>query len=359
MTLIYIILALLLLCLLITVHEFGHFVAARLTGIPVNEFAIGFGPKILGWKSKKYPTTFALRVFPLGGYCSFVGEDDATGAHTDDPDAFNKQKVWKRLVTVFMGPMMNFVLAICVAIVLFALTPVVDTIPDSVYIQAVDENAAAFAAGIEVGDQIIAINAEATDLNDSESIVKLLNKHAAQMENVPVTVKRGEEIIQLTVTPQYDETLNNPYRIGVSITVRTGEPHRLNIGQSITYAWDYCIEAATVVFRTLKLLVTEANTINEVSGPVGIVTMISQSTQTYGASAFFSLLVMISINLGIMNLLPIPGLDGSRILFILLEAVRGKPIDPKKEAVVHLAGLVLLFGLMIFVTFKDVIRLFA
>ena len=157
----YIIIAILLLAILIVVHEFGHFIAARLMKIDVREFAVGFGPKLIGWKSKKYETTFAIRLIPMGGYCAFYGEDDATGEWKDDPRIFGKHNVWKRMFVILMGPLMNFVLAFVVATVLIWCTGVtVPTEPEEYdpFIQEVLAAGPAYDAGLKAGDEVTEIN---------------------------------------------------------------------------------------------------------------------------------------------------------------------------------------------------------
>ena len=154
----YIILALLLLAILITVHEFGHFLAARAMKIEVREFAVGMGPKIVGWKSKKYETDFSIRAIPLGGFCAFYGEDDVKGSAKDDPRAFPKQNVWKRLFVILMGPMMNFVLAFVVATVFFWINGVETATGVDPYIAEVMAAGPAYSAGMEAGDVVTEIN---------------------------------------------------------------------------------------------------------------------------------------------------------------------------------------------------------
>jgi Predicted membrane-associated Zn-dependent proteases 1 len=355
-----IILAIVLLCILITVHEFGHFVAARLTGIPVAQFAIGMGPKILSWKSKKHDTVFSLRIIPVGGFCAFVGEDDVAEEFKGSADAFTNHAVWKRVITVLMGPVMNFVLAFVVAVCYFAFTPVTDISvhENSATIMDVSDTGAAKKAGVLVGDQITSVAGKAVDLNDPAALGLAINEAAAISPTVDIVALRGDEEHTLRITPVYSET-QKTYLIGISIALKytESEPYRLSFSGSIKRAADYCVDAATLVFRTLDMIIKNKASLNDFSGPVGVVTMISEQTQTYGADAYISMLIVISINLGIMNLLPIPGLDGSRILFMLLEAIRRKPIDQKKEAMVHLAGYLLLFGFMLLLTYKDIARL--
>ncbi len=355
-----IVLAIILLCILITVHEFGHFIAARLTGIPVVEFAIGMGPKIVSWKSKKYGNLFSIRLIPVGGFCAFAGEDDVNEEYKDSPFAFQNHKVWKRIVTVLMGPIMNFILAFIVALCYFNFGTITETIPveNSAHIVSVEETGEAKRVGILPGDQIISVAGKQVDLNDPQALIRAINEAAAQSPTFDVEVAREGASSTIAITPVFDEASSN-YRIGVSIGVATtqGAPLAFSFTESVQSAFNYCVDSATLVFRSLKMIFNREASLNDFSGPVGVVTMISEQTQTYGADAYISLLIFISINLGIMNLLPIPGLDGSRILFMVLEAIRRKPIDQKKEAIVHLTGYALLFGFMILLTYKDIVRL--
>lgn len=341
----YVLIGILLLGILIAVHEFGHFMAARLCGIAVNEFAIGMGPRLFGWTGKS-GTKFSLRAIPLGGFCAFVGEDDVEGKHKDDPRAFNRQAVWKRMITVLMGPVMNFVLAFVVALGFFWLAGVVEVIP---VVDAVEPNRPAAEAGLLVGDRITGV--DGVDMQDrpTEEI-----RQAITVEGpVTLTIQRGDASFDTTMTPFWDEELGI-YRVGITFgQVRHAAP----FGAALQASWSYCAEAATLIVRTLGEML-QGQHLDEVSGPVGAVAMVSQVVREDGFTAFISMLIMISVNLGIMNLLPIPGLDGSRFLFMVVEAVRGKPVAPEKEATIHLIGMLFLFALMIFFTFKDVGRLF-
>jgi regulator of sigma E protease len=360
MTIVY---AIILLLVLITVHEFGHFMAARLTGIPVREFAIGMGPKIASWKSRRHDTLYSLRIIPFGGFCAFVGEDDRADKYADHPDAFGKQAVWKRLLTVFMGAGMNFILALLAALLIFSLTDQYRyvQIPDSVYVHEVTADGPAGLAGIEAGDQIIAVNGFAVDLNITQSLVETLNAQAALTGAVDLSVLRDETVRVIHLVPRYEQNDANPYKIGIIISSRTERVSlgRLGPGQVLTESLKLCGEAATAIFEGIHSLLTSPDALSQMSGPVGIVTLVSDETAKGGLSSYIFLLVVISMNLGIMNLLPVPGLDGSRILFMLLELLRGKPIAAKKEAAVHLVGYALLFGLLILLTYHDIAGLFS
>lgn len=358
MTILYILLAILLLGILIMVHEFGHFMAARLTHIDVQEFSIGFGPKLIGWKSKKHDTAFSVRLIPMGGYCAFYGEDDAEGKHVDDPRAYNRQSVWKRMLSVLMGPTMNFVLAFVVAALFFWIAGVGTVTGLDPYVAEVTAAGPAYDAGLEDGDVIEEVNGVNVLDGTTDTLLAAISGYKAGDAPLHMTVRRGDTTFETDMTPFYDEEAGK-YRVGISVgaTYRTAQKQVTLLG-AMGESWNTCVYASGVIITALKNLVTTGEGLDQTAGPVGVVSMVSKEVQAGGFEAFLNLLVVISINLGIMNLLPIPGLDGSRFLFMVVEAIRRKPIPPQKEAVVHLCGYVLLFGLMIFFTFKDIVRLF-
>ena len=346
----YVLIGILLLGILIAVHEFGHFIAARICGIEVMEFAIGMGPKLCGWTGKS-GTKFSLRAIPLGGFCAFYGEDDVEGKTKDDPRAYNKQNVWKRIFTVAMGPMMNFVLAFLVALAFYWTSGMLEVLP---VIEAVDASSPAAVAGLLPGDRIVAV--DGVDYTDAPvtAIQAALNNGGAAVD-VTLQQREGESAqITLRLTPAWNEQAKR-HMIGITFATRVTS---LPLDTAAAKAWVYCMDAGTAVFDALSGLFTDPEIRDQVAGPVGTIQVVSQAVKKDGFDAFISLLVMISVNLGIMNLLPIPGLDGSRIVFHLIEAVRGKPIKPEREAMVHLIGMLFLFSLMIFFTFKDVARIF-
>lgn len=345
----YVLIGILLLGILIAVHEFGHFIAARICGIEVMEFAIGMGPKLFGWTGKS-GTKFSLRAIPLGGFCAFYGEDDVEGKTKDDPRAYSKQNVWKRIFTVAMGPMMNFILAFLVALGFYWTSGMMEVLP---VVEAVSPASPAAEAGIQPGARIIAV--DGVDYTDAP--VSAIQE-ALHTEGTPVSVTiryAGESVdITIPVTPAWNEEYQR-HMIGITFATRSAA---LPFSTAIQAAWQYCVQAGTAVFDALSGLFTDPEIRDQVAGPVGTIQVVSQAVKQDGFNAFISLLVMISVNLGIMNLLPIPGLDGSRIVFHLVEAVRGKPIKPEREALVHFIGMIFLLGLMVFFTFKDVARIF-
>ena len=311
----YVILALLLLGVLIIAHEGGHFWAARACGIGVQEFSMGMGPLIA--KSKK-GTQFSLRLLPIGGYCQFYGEDE----EKPDPRAFNNQPVWKRAITVFSGPLMNFVIAFLV-IVLFMSAIGVETIVPKV--AQVEENAQA--AGLQIGDEIVAVGGEETATSDA---------------------------IAQAIAAFYDAEVER-YRVGFSFGQ---ERVRISVFESVPFSFQYNVESVKLILSTLKNLVFKGQGVDDVTGPVGTVYVIQEVTQQGGFEVYLELLALISVNLGVMNLLPIPGLDGSRLLFLLVEAVRRKPVKRELEGAIHAAGFILLMGLMVLLTYKDIMRFF-
>jgi len=369
----YVICGILLLGILVAVHEFGHFMAARLTGIEVMEFSIGMGPKIVGWTGKR-GTKFSLRWIPFGGFCAFYGEDDVEGKAKDDPRAYNKQAAWKRMITVAMGPVMNFVLALAAALIFCWASGVLLVNP---LIGSVEEGSPAYAGGLRVGDYVLAINGAdvsgyADDVMGSNAMDRLsvfqnAIANAAPGEELVLTVQRttgeGEtavtEVLDVMASTFWDEDLGRS-RIGITYGMGaiSWDRTRLGLIDGLKHSWSMCIDAGTAVFDALGKLFTDRAVLEGVSGPVGVIDQTSQMVQMGGAATFINLIVLISVNLGLMNLLPIPGLDGARFIFHTIEWVRGKPINEKIEATIHLVGTLLLLALLVLMTIRDVWRLF-
>jgi len=347
MTILFVLLAILLLGLLIVAHELGHFLSARAQGIAVKEFSVGFGPKLLQRKSKKSETLFSLRGIPLGGYCAFYDEDADT-LDKDDPRRFGAARVWKRLIVVLAGSIMNIILAFLLAIVL---NLAYGAVPAQPYIADVVADSPAAQAGVQAGDVLISVGGwyleegEAGGL--SEVVDQLDDGQAASL-----WVMRDGQGMCINVVPEYNETEGRSL-IGVSIAAYA----RPNLFQAVEGAWDSCVYASTVIAESLGQLIFHGEGAQDVSGPVGVVQVIAEQTQSGGLYMYLSLAILISINLGIINLLPIPGLDGSRFLFLVAEAVRRKPINKRVEGAIHAIGFALMFGLLILFTFRDIQRI--
>jgi len=362
MSIFFILAAIVMLGVMVTVHELGHFLGARWTGIPVKEFAIGFGPQLLSWKSKKHETVFFLRLIPAGGYCMFYGEDDTAEKAKDDPRNINLHAAWKRMLTIAMGPLMNFVLALVAATLLFCYVgeDVGGTYGYTV-IDTVSENSPAAEAGLMKGDILLSVNGEDSSGLAGETEVKARAQIGAYREGdapLQLTLLRGEDVIEASVAPRYDEE-EKRMLMGVTLMPQYTPDYRpVSVFKAVCYGADYCIRAGGAVLEGLKALVTTKDGFSQSSGPVGIVQMIAEETQANGWMVYVQLLVLISVNLGLFNLIPIPGLDGSRIVFLAVEAIRRKPVPARVEAYVHLSGYALLLLLMLAMTFKDILRIF-
>ena len=339
MTLLSIVGALLVLTVLIFVHELGHFYAGKKLGFRIDEFAIGMGPVVCS--KEKNGTRFAIRALPIGGLCAFHGEDEGVS----DPECFNAQPVWKRMIVVLAGPFMNILLAVVLAvIILMTYGEYMPMINDFTA-----ENTPAEAAGIQVGDIITEIDGKSiTYYAECTDYIR-----QADHAGIEVTVRRGSSDVTLTARDIYDpESGSN--RLGIYIS-----PERLRYGllEAATNSVRYTCYIVKEMFKVLGGLFRGSVTSDDVAGPVGTISIIGQAVRA-GFEVVLRLGVLISINLGIMNILPIPALDGGRFLFMVIEAVRGKPIPPEKEGMIHMAGLVLLFSLMILLTVMDVRKLF-
>ena len=371
----FVLVGVLLLGILVAVHEFGHFMAARLTGIEVMEFAIGMGPKIVGWTGKQ-GTKFSLRWIPFGGFCAFFGEDDVEGKAKDDPRAYNKQPAWKRMITVAMGPVMNFVLALVVAVIFCWSCGVMTVYPA---IGSVEEGGPAQLAGIRPNDYVLTLNgmdvsvyAEdvmGADASGRMTVFRNTIAAAAPGETLTLTLLRpvdnGEgqaptaEMVEVEVAPFWDEEMGQS-RIGIGYGAYPMDYSRTRLGlvEGIRHGWRICVESGAAVFNVLGRIFTDKTVQEGLTGPVGVIDQTRQIVQVGGVPSFLSLMVLISVNLGLMNLLPIPGLDGARFIFHTIEAVRGKPIRQEIEAGIHLAGLALLMLLIVLMTGRDLFRLF-
>lgn len=355
MSLLYILAAIAMFGVMITVHEAGHFVAARLNKIPVREFAIGFGPKFIHWKSRKHETDFSVRAIPMGGFCAFYGEDDGSDEARQNPAYFGNHAAWRRLVTIVAGPVMNLLLALIVAFAFYALSGIPKQIGSATTtILEVNTDSPAEHAGLRPYDQIISINGEEVTDNASEKITRFTS--GGDTELMIGVSRPGAGEMSFTVSPLYDSQARR-YMIGVSLQTYTPtEWVPGSFGQTLSAAYTMSVDAGATIYRALGNLVTRGEGLNEMTGIVGITRDIVQVTREAKLQGYLFLMCLISINLGLVNLLPIPGLDGSRMLFLILEAIRGKPF--KREGYVHAIGMLLLFALMIWINLRDILRLF-
>ena len=336
----YVLLALLLLGVLITAHEAGHFLAARLCGIEVEEFSMGMGPKLLQRRSGR-GTLITLRLLPIGGYCQFYGEDREEG----DRRGFNNQPIWKRAVTVASGPLMNFVVAFLVIVLYMSAMGLTSIVPR---VAEVEENAAL--AGLRVGDELITVNG--APIETTADVTGAISASGG----APVTlgIERGGETLELTIAPFYDEEAGR-YRVGFTFAQ---DRIRVSLLESIPFSVQYNVQCVQMIIDALRNMIFHGEGVQDVTGPVGTVYVIQEVTQQGGIDVYLELIALISVNLGVMNLLPIPGLDGSRLLFMLAEAVRRRPISREVEGRIHFAGFCLLMALMLVLTYKDIMQIF-
>ena len=337
---------------IVLAHEFGHYLLAKVNGIHVIEFAIGMGPKITGFH--RNGTDYVIRLLPLGGACMFEGED-GKGEEEEAPgeNSFNSASVGARISSVVAGPLFNFILAFLLAMFLVGFGG-----SDRPVIQGVMEGFPAQEAGMEPGDLVVRMNGEKIYLGREVT----LNTFRNQGEPIEIGYLRDGVYKETTIVPRYDEETGR-YLIGWQGYMEQVEPTGLDLFQLSFYEVRYSLKAT---IKSLGMLMEGKATKDDVAGPVGIAQVIGEvakESSVYGPLVvtlnLCNIALLLSVNLGVINLLPFPALDGGRLVFLILEALRGKPIPPEKEGMVHFAGFVALMVLMIFVLYNDIIRLFA
>ncbi len=327
--------------LVIFIHEFGHFAVAKLSGIKVNEFSLGMGPRVFGFK--KGETDYSLRALPIGGFVAMEGEDE----ESDEENAFNKAPVQSRIAVVVAGAVMNLVLGFVVLVFLTSQQSAITSRTISMF----HDGATTQQSGLQVDDEIIAVNGRRCYVAND-----LIYEFARTQNGVAdLTVRRNGEIVKLNDVEF--ETYTDEDGIKQMVIDFYVYPQEKTFSSVINEAAKWTVSLARMVFLSLVDLVTGNVAINQMSGPVGIVTVISEAA-SLGLKNVLMILAMITINLGIFNLVPFPALDGGRLLFLLIELLRGKPINQKYEIIVNTAGMFMLLTFMAFVTFSDITRLF-
>ena len=376
--------------IIILVHELGHFLMCKLMGVRVNEFAIGMGPKLLSFGKKE--TAYTLRLFPIGGFCAMEGEDEgaptpsAIGGNADraeedggepalpdeeeapaepDPRAFPNKKVWRRILIVVAGAAMNLVLGYVLLVAYYGIF----TVPDasgkarfsSTIIASLPETAVSYQTGLRPGDEIVKIDGKRT-VTDSDLVMIMQSDEDGIMD---MTVRRAVDGKKKTVLLK-----------GVQFQLEVGENGKnrliydfkvLGIEKTV---WSTLVQAgkmeysvATMIWRSLGDLITGKYGINDLSGPVGTMDIIGDAVAgantSEGMMTLIMLVVMITVNVGIFNLLPLPALDGGRLIFLLFEGIFRRPVPAKYEGMVHFIGLMLLLLLMVVVTFSDIWKIVA
>ena len=346
--------AILLFSILIFVHELGHFAAAKLSGVQVNEFSLFMGPAI--WKKQVGETLYAIRTVPIGGYCAMEGEDGGS----DNPRSFDKADWWKRLIILVAGAAMNFITGVLLMILVYlpaekVVVPVISSFESYCTINGED--------GLQVGDRILEVDGERIYVQSDISLI--LSMNPGDVHDLVIQRNGGEVVLDdffLERHPVTDKNGKERMMFGMSFTVE-----QLDLGGKLRHSWYECLDAVRTVKLSLRMLFSGQAGIQDMSGPVGIVQMMSETAASSKTryDALLNLLyfgAFIAINLAVMNLLPFPALDGGRVVGLLItaavEAVTRKKINPKYEGYLHGAGMILLLALMAVIMFKDIIFLF-
>lgn len=327
--------AILIFCVLIFIHEFGHFITAKMCKMTVHEFAIGMGPKLFSFGKKK--TKYSLRALPLGGFVSLEGED----GDSNDPGAFCNNSAIKRFVVLFAGAFMNVLLGFLIFVVIFSTSDVVSNTTGDIVVDSPFDK-----AGIQKGDVIVYMDGEtfSTSVHSYNDISLFMNFNGGQ--TCEITFERNGKEFTKTITPEKSES--GGYTLGFMIT-----PMNRDFFSVISGAFWECVFVIKSVFLSIWWLITGVVPASDMSGPVGIVSEIGRQAQ-YGWRNVLNLAGFISVNLGVMNLLPIPALDGGRILFLLIEKIRGKKMKPETEGTINFVFFAILIMLMLIITFSDI-----
>lgn len=343
-TVISIISAVLIFCVIVVVHEFGHFIVARKCGIDVQEFAIGMGPVI--FKKQGKHTLFTLRLLPLGGFCS-MGEDE----ESDNENSFRNKSVWRRIAVIAAGAIMNLILGFILSLIIFLAAGKVTT----TIIAEIVPGSGCEAAGMAVGDRITKVN----------------GLHIFTANDIIYELRNDEDgVLDFVVERDGEKLTFNGVKFGLTVDEETGERvlnydfkvymKNMTAAELLPAAANKFMYYSRLILMSLRDLISGKYGLNNLQGPVGIVTVISESAQESGFDIGYLLdiAMLISVNVGIFNLLPLPALDGGRLVFLIIEAIRRKPIKAETEGMVHFAGFALLMLLMIIVTFNDVKNIF-
>ncbi|TDX51892.1 regulator of sigma E protease [Orenia marismortui] len=335
-------------------HELGHFMVAKYVGVQVEEFAIGMGPKIVG---KQYgETLYSIRALPLGGFCKMTGEMPVDDEDTSEEEVelYNKalkdkrclfqKSVWERFGVIFMGPMMNFLLAALLFTLIFSIFGVEVSTSNNTVIGQVFPEQPAYEAGLRDGDKILTV--EGQKVENWEELAGMIHQNANQ--EISMKVERGNKIFDLKVVPK----LNKERQVGVIGIIPVYNRESVNLFKALWLGIKRTIIYIFGIIIGLWQMIT-GKIASDVSGPVKIAQFVGDAARS-GMLRLMEFAALISINLGIMNLLPIPALDGGRLVFLGWEIISGKPIDPEKEGMVHMVGFVLLMILFVLIMIKDI-----
>lgn len=345
MTIIYFIL---ILGIIVFIHELGHFLFAKRAGIYVYEFSIGMGPQIFKFKRKNDETEYSIRLFPIGGFVQMAGESVEVDETVPKEQRMQSKTWFQRFMTVIAGIMFNFILAI---VLFFVVGLVNGSQQNKPYVSFVDPNGNAYQAGLTEGSVITKIDGVKVRTYD-----RLILEYQVRLgEDIVFEVKDSNgEIKNVTVTPQEvneNDTISYKYGFSLSDEVKNG------FLPALKYAFTKTFSLIEQMFFTVVYLFTGQLSVSNLSGPVGIFTVVGDAAKT-GFINLVYLLAFISVNVGFINFLPLPAFDGGRILFLVIEKIIGRPVNPKVENTIHSIGMILLLILMVFITYNDIIKLF-
>ena len=334
---------------IILVHEFGHFIFSKLFGVYVYEFSLGMGPKILHYKKKGGETEYCLRLIPIGGFVSLAGEDaDDNNKIKEDRKLYNKP-VWQRLIIMIAGAAFNFIFAF---VLLFVMALIYGSVSTKPIIANVSEGYPAYTAGIRKGDRVISIDGNKTSSWSEVQLYIQMSEGKDMTFILEDSIGKEREVV-ITPKIEEDEEGNKNFIVGIGLdnTIKKG------FKESVIYACETTINLYKLMLTTLKQLFTGGVSVGDLSGPVGIYSVVdSQAKQ--GFQSIMYLTAYLSMNVGVINLIPFPAFDGGRVLFLIIEKIRRKPIKAKTEGMINTIGFGLLMILMLYVTFNDILRLF-
>ena len=343
MTLIYFIL---ILGVIILIHEFGHYIFAKKAGIYVYEFSIGMGPRIFKWKRKNDETEYSIRLIPIGGFVQMAGEEV-----DDDPDVpkdkkFSSKTFMQKFMTVIAGIMNNFILAI---VLLFVFALFNGAPQNKPLIGPLTENLPAYTSGLKEGDRVVSINGKKINTYDMLALEVQVNSG----KEITIGVERDGKQSEYTIKPKkIKEKGQSVYRYGFSMN----DEVKKGFIPSLIYAFTKTVSLIQQMIYTVFYLITGTLSLNSFSGPVGIYNIVGQAKDA-GIWSLITLTALLSVNVGFINLLPLPAFDGGRLLFVIIEKITGKKVNPKVENTIHAVGFFLLMALMLLVTYNDIIRL--
>lgn len=339
-----ILIAILFFGVIIMVHELGHFVFAKLFKVKVNKFAIGMGPTL--FKFGKKETSYSLRLFPIGGFCAMEGEDE----ESEDERSFTHKPVWQRFIIVAAGAIVNLILGLIIVAVMLGQ----DSIIGTTQIRDFYDDSAAYDGGLRENDKLISINGKKVLSQFDISFLMMRDKDGV----IDFGVKRSGEKLELNDVALKTKDVEGKQIIIFDFIIKGVKP---TVGSVIKYSALETLSMGRMVWISLFDMVTGQFGFSDISGPIGVVGYIAQTageTEKTDLSPILSLMALISINIGIFNLLPVPALDGGRLFFMLIEIIRRKPVPQKYESWIHAAGLIILLGFMAIISLKDIIVLF-